>query len=149
MGLTLYIHRNQKKKKIIKIFFQLSFILFILFLLFLFYFMKHFNKMQGKFSFILFISLVSTMVNGDTYLHNMRGSNNRLDEANRDRNNANRLFDSQNNDRGGYNVGSLFYYVGSVVTLEWTNQHGGGANGKTHSDLIIQYMCDSRIRDGT
>jgi len=105
--------------------------------------------MQGRISFILFISLVSTMVNGDTYLHNMRGSNNRLDEANRDRNNANRLFDSQNNDRGGYNVGSLFYYVGSVVTLEWTNQHGGGANGKTHSDLIIQYMCDSRIRDGT
>ena len=32
--------------------------------------------------------------------------NNRLDERGRERNNANRLFDSQNN-RGGYNVGHL------------------------------------------
>ena len=30
------------------------------------------------------------VVRADMYLHNMRGSNNRLDEARRDRNNANR-----------------------------------------------------------
>ena len=30
-----------------------------------------------------------------------------------------RLFDSQNNNRGGYNVGSLYYYAGSQVQVEW------------------------------
>ena len=35
-------------------------------------------------------SALAVVCNADTYLHNMRGSNNRLDEARRDRNNANR-----------------------------------------------------------
>jgi hypothetical protein len=43
----------------------------------------------------------------DVYLHLPRGSNNRLNEAAANRNNANRLFDSQNNNRGGYNVGEM------------------------------------------
>lgn len=42
---------------------------------------------------------------GDQYLQNPKGSNNRLNEKSANRNNANRLFDSQNNNRGGYNVG--------------------------------------------
>jgi len=29
------------------------------------------------------------------------------------------MFDSQNNNRGGYNVGGLFYYAGSVLPIEW------------------------------
>jgi len=29
------------------------------------------------------------------------------------------MFDSQNNNRGGYNVGSLYYYVGSRLQVEW------------------------------
>lgn len=65
-------------------------------------------------------------VRADVYLHQLKGSNNRLDEANRDRNNANRLFDSQNNNRGGSNVGQLFFYEGEDIALEWTNQHGCG-----------------------
>ena len=55
----------------------------------------------------------------DFYLHNMRGSNNRLNEANRDRDNANRLFDSQNNNRGGYNVGRMYFYEGEIIPHEW------------------------------
>jgi len=43
----------------------------------------------------------------DTYLQNPKGSNNRLNEQSANRNNANRLFDSQNNNRGGYNVADL------------------------------------------
>jgi hypothetical protein len=39
------------------------------------------------------------------YMHNPRGSNDRLNEQSANRNNADRLFDSQNNNRGGYNVG--------------------------------------------
>ena len=34
-----------------------------------------------------------------------RGSNNRVDEQNTNRNNNNRMFDSQNNNKGGYSVG--------------------------------------------
>jgi len=40
----------------------------------------------------------------DVYLHNPRGCNNRLNEKSANRNNANRLCDTQNNNRGGYNV---------------------------------------------
>ena len=36
------------------------------------------------------VAVVVDMARADMYLHNMRGSNNRLDEARRDRNNANR-----------------------------------------------------------
>jgi len=43
--------------------------------------------------------------NCDQYLQNPKGSNNRLNEKSANRNNGNRLFDSQNNNRGGYNVG--------------------------------------------
>jgi len=43
----------------------------------------------------------------DAYMHVPRGSNNRLNEASANRANGNRLFDSQNNNRGGYNVGEL------------------------------------------
>jgi hypothetical protein len=49
---------------------------------------------------LLFISCMA-----DVYMQNPRGNNNRLNEANAQRNNGARLFDSQNNNRGGYNVG--------------------------------------------
>lgn len=35
------------------------------------------------------------LVCGDVYMHNPRGSNNRLNERSANRNNANRMFDSQ------------------------------------------------------
>ena len=59
------------------------------------------------------------LVTADIYLHNPRGSNNRLDEQGRDRDNANRMFDSQNNNRGGYNLGNLYYYTQSILQIEW------------------------------
>ena len=112
----------------------------------------------------------------DVYMHNPRGSNNRLNEQSANRNNANRLFDSQNNNKGGYNVGDqgadasssedehgvLTYYSGSKLCMEWTNQHGCGAGtqGKTECQMVIQYTCagpesktcvdgTEEIRDGT
>jgi len=51
------------------------------------------------------LACVCLLASADVYMHNPRGSNNRLNEANAQRNNGNRLFDSQNNNRGGYNVG--------------------------------------------
>jgi len=50
---------------------------------------------------VLFLVLTAQ---ADVYLHNPRGCNNRLNEKSANRNNANRLMDSQNNNRGGYNV---------------------------------------------
>lgn len=119
---------------------------------------------------------------GDIYMQNPRGNNDRLNE-NGDRNNANRLFDSQNNARGGYCWGpELSYYegpslplsssslhpflpspvayptlplslnvcLGSILSIEWTNQHSCG-NDNTKCQLIIQYMCsdDSEGADET
>ncbi len=81
-------------------------------------------------------------------------SDDRLNEANRNRNNANRLFDSQNNCRGGVNVGTLKYYVGSELPVEWTAQHGC-SNPNLKCDIILQYMCENPssvlggVRDGT
>jgi len=54
-----------------------------------------------------FLLFGATLVNGDCYLHNPKGCNNRLNEKSANRNNANRIFDSQNNNRGGYNAADL------------------------------------------
>ncbi len=102
----------------------------------------------------------------DIYLHNPRGSNNRLNEKSAQRTNNDRLFDSQNNARGGYNVGDatsqpfkdeseqyqMKYYqssptADSLLLVEWTSQHGCGAKSdqdevaKVNCDLILQFMC--------
>ncbi|XP_047146467.1 protein DD3-3 isoform X1 [Hydra vulgaris] len=93
------------------------------------------------------IFLHYSLVTADVYLHNPRGSNDRLDESGRERDNGNRLFDSQNNARGGYNVGNLYYYEGSQLTIEWTNQHScGGPNA--NCEIVLQYMCGENLRDG-
>ena len=47
-------------------------------------------------------ALVVVRVHADVYMHNPRGSNDRNCERNVNRNNGNRLFDSQNNAKGGY-----------------------------------------------
>jgi len=112
--------------------------------------------MQSKLVAILLFSIVA-LVAGDLYLHNPRGSNDRLNEANANRNNGNRMFDSQNNAKGGYCVGpQMTFYEGSLLSVEWTNQHGCGSNPKMVCNMIIQYMCGTteddplvRIRDGT
>jgi len=105
--------------------------------------------MSRLFLQILLCFCLLDYVVADVYLHSVRGSNNRLDEANRERNNGNRMFDSQNNDRGGYNVGKLNYYEGEEIPVDWTNQHGCGGEGTLGCELIIQMMCDPIIRDGT
>jgi hypothetical protein len=51
--------------------------------------------------FVVLLLCVAYVV-ADLYMHNPRGSNDRLNEANTARNNGNRLFDSQNNAQGGY-----------------------------------------------
>jgi len=102
---------------------------------------------------------------GDVYLHSPRGSNDRNCERNANRNNGNRLFDSQNNAAGGYAcpraVGDelvqneageaafsdftqkkkVYFYEGSEVIIEWTQQHGCGENSKVNCEIVLQYTC--------
>ncbi|KNC51382.1 uncharacterized protein AMSG_07563 [Thecamonas trahens ATCC 50062] len=95
---------------------------------------------------IAFTLLLAVVVSANLYIHNPRGSNNRLDEANRNRNDANRLFDSQNNNKGGYNVNRIEYYGGSLLDIDLTFQHGCGFG--TECQIIMQYMCDSMAGTG-
>lgn len=96
---------------------------------------------------LLVLSIV-TLVFSDMYMHNPRGSNNRLNGAGGNVENQNRLFDSQNNAAGGYCWGPpLHFYVGSQLNIEWTSQHSCGMeNNKCH--VILQYMCGEFVRDG-
>lgn len=91
----------------------------------------------------------------DIYLHYPRGSNNRLNETSANRANANRMFDSQNNNRGGYNVGmygggqydeKYFYGSGfeSRLGLEWTMQHGC-RDGRQRCRIVVQAMCQPLV----
>jgi len=97
----------------------------------------------------IFVQFFLAYVIGDIYMQTPPGSNNRLDEQNRERDNANRMFDSQNNNRGGYNVGKMEYYVGEKVPVGWTHQHSSSKYQMEHSELIIQYMSAALVRDGT
>jgi len=130
---------------------------------------------------ILLFALVSALekANADCYMHNPRGSNDRNCERNVNRNNGNRLFDSQNNNKGGYacprGVGNgefqaedgtasfsvvnpitattttftqnkrVYYYSGSVLPIEWTNQHGCGGNSKVSCEIVLQYACEDTL----
>jgi hypothetical protein len=109
---------------------------------------------------------LTAAVRADIYMHNPRGSNDRNCERNVNRNNGNRLFDSQNNAKGGYacpravgdetvqnedgiaQVGAskqdkkLYYYEDSYLPIEWTNQHGCGRNSQANCEIVIQYSCE-------
>ncbi|CBY24402.1 unnamed protein product [Oikopleura dioica] len=93
----------------------------------------------------LFSSILASTTLADVYMHFPRGSNNRLNENSEGRRNGNRLFDSQNNNEGGYNVGDRFdkpaknaaeqskavffestAEAASELAVEWWNQHGRG-----------------------
>ena len=55
-------------------------------------------------STIILLSLLFQQATADIYMHSPRGSNDRNCERNANRNNGNRLFDSQNNNAGGYGM---------------------------------------------
>jgi len=106
---------------------------------------------------LIILSLVATSVFGDVYMHNPGGSNDRNRERNENRANANRLFDSQNNAKGGYawrgdrelmnGPDPMEYVEGSKLRLEWTQQHGCGDNPTTHCTIVWQYACDDTLSE--
>lgn len=93
-------------------------------------------------------------------MHFPAGSNGRNRERNDNRKNGNRLFDTQNNAKGGYpwrgdpkvknTDDGIVFATGSEVHIKWTNQHGCGSNPTTHCTTVIQVGCDgTKKRDGT
>jgi len=92
----------------------------------------------------------------DTYCHQPRCSNNRLNEKSANRNNGNRLFDSQNNNRGGYNVGEMgsksgfannqnAFATDSIVfdynNVDWANDQNAGR--KQFEEVFLQNSIQS------
>lgn len=90
---------------------------------------------------ITLAALYCSVCLADLYMHVPRGSNNRLNEKSANRANANRAFDSQNNNRGGYNVGEFGSqngfqnnnnaYATNSLTFNydqtaWANNNGNG-----------------------
>ncbi|XP_068712158.1 protein DD3-3-like [Montipora foliosa] len=119
---------------------------------------------------MIWCCLVTVLIvpcSSDMYMHVPPGSNNRLNGNQDAVRNANRLFDSQNNGKAGYNVGDkldsnpgdniqefrqlpmTFYMSGcnanakSIVDIMWTNQHGTGpkTDDRVETQVILQYMC--------
>ena len=113
-----------------------------------------------------------TLASADVYMHMPRGSNNRLNEKSTGRANGNRLFDSQNNNNGGYNVADagaeeatsmseqhaeIYIESGqagkSHLNIEWFNQHGCGKRDGDDANaidchVVIQYKCGDELRNG-
>jgi len=115
--------------------------------------------------FALSVLALAATVHADVYMHNPRGSNDRNCEKNVNRNNGNRLFDSQNNAKGGYACGRavggnnvitkpMSFHAGSLLPVEWTQQHGCGQDpnnpGKENVDcqIVIQYACEDTLDPG-
>ena len=110
-------------------------------------------------TYFLFATLLASAY-ADVYMHFPPGSNGRNRERNDNRNNGNRLFDTQNNAKGGYPWrgdpkrsdidDGMVFTTGSKVHIKWTNQHGCGENPTTHCTTVIQVGCDGTTKqDGT
>jgi hypothetical protein len=97
---------------------------------------------------LVFASLLSGYAYADMYLQFPGGSNNRLNEPNRDVRNDNRMFDSQNNNRFGHNQHGHYFYTGSEIDMQWTVQHSCGPDSNVKCDIILQYACEDNLRDG-
>lgn len=97
---------------------------------------------------LLFLPIIPTTIVADLYFNHPAGSNNRLNEDQRAVRNDNRLFDSQNNNRHGYNVQGMSWYEKTEIDLQWTVQHGCGPNSNVDCEIILQYSCEDQIRNG-
>ena len=115
--------------------------------------------------------------NADMYLNSPRGSNNKLREQSNNVQNATRLFDSQTTAASGYQIGddckpackdgnnnydvtvegatkgTMKFYQGSELYIEWHHQHGCGVgHPNLRCQIVLQYMTENdnpNIRDGT
>ena len=78
-------------------------------------FTKREENSEAKMKFILLVLSALVAVQGDVYMHNPRGSNNRLNEQSANRNNANRVFDSQVSIKYSFNIASCTPWEENVL----------------------------------
>ena len=109
------------------------------------------------------LAAVADVALADVYMQSPRGANGRNAERNVNRNNANRLYDTQNNAKGGYAtdraVGGpqaataeradgerpMYYYEGEKVPITWTAQHGSGAGSNVDGQIIFQFASTDTL----
>lgn len=95
---------------------------------------------------ILFIAVafvLPCLVVGDVYLHGMiRGSNNRncRNDNGENRRNANRLFDSQNNDKGGYSCPRAYPFTAENNGQSGTVNNKGELSGSNTINTPTYYV---------
>ena len=87
-------------------------------------------------------------------MHNPPGSNNRLNEQSAQNSNPSRLFTSNNNRRGGYNVPDsgakkaedgrgqfmMKYFAGSHLRIEWAQLHGCDDGDRQRCRVTIEVL---------
>jgi hypothetical protein len=39
----------------------------------------------------------------------------------------------------------MYYYSGSILPIEWTDQHGCGGNSKVSCEIVLQYACEDTL----
>jgi len=100
-------------------------------------------------------TLLAASALADVYLHAPSGANDRCDEKNNNRQNGNRLYDTENNAAGGYGWcdTEMYYYEGTDLSIEFYSQHacGNGEMSKddpenlesVHCEHVIQIGCDN------
>lgn len=116
-------------------------------------FLKSRSVCKAALAAVVALEVLSNVVDADMYLHFPPGSNDRNRERNENRNNDQRMCDTQNNDKGGYPwcgnasltgaTDGYQFYAGSIMRIEWTNQHSCGPNSNAWCNVILQYSCDS------
>lgn len=83
----------------------------------------------------MFIWTLVSLVFGDCYLQHPRGSNNKLNEQQNNVRNNQRLFDSQNNDNSGYQVGDAC--IPNCLSTDGNNQYQSNFPGAGKG--VMQY----------
>jgi hypothetical protein len=95
-----------------------------------------FPKMRTTLASATGLLFAVVTVNADVYMHNPRGSNNRLNERSANRNNGNRMFDSQVRHHLSLPPFSLFIWV----------RVRGGSFSHVRARMFSECGCSSRIR---
>jgi hypothetical protein len=95
------------------------------------------------------------LARADMYFHFPRGQNNRCDEKSNNRNNENRMYNSQDNAAGGYGWcdKDMFFYTNTILPISWYTQHSCG-NGQMYKDdplnpysTVCQYILQLGCQD--
>merc|ERR1712038_660916 len=136
---------------------------------------QKYQDINKKIMKLVFIAqpLLAFLASANVFLHSPRGSNNRLNENSAQNSEPKRLFYSNNNRRGGYNVGDktdqpfqdesgqyAMRYFGSgknggdsFMTVEWTNLVGCGVDEDgdkiNNCDVVLQTYCQDNEIDKT